>query len=401
MRDFFHNYDPIFFVSHIDGDCLNDSEGRVEGDALYVTATVKGAGNAVVTINGIDAVYNQEERSYSAEVPLYNYRNTLYAIDSKNGHRAEIVVYRLKNATNKYYFTVDDCIVFLYDISKHPEKYNSLFDHPFLAPFKKANELYGAHVHLNLYYEYNDESSADFSEHKDYFNLTMMTDKYRQEWEDNSDWLTLSYHAHANYPNMPNKHQSASFISESMRKVHKEIIRFAGERSLNKVTTIHWGNGYLEQLRAFREGGYLIQFASFRQMNDNEPYLSYYGRDGLAAYLRGTGIDAYNRISEAKDSYKGRDVWKDNKEDIYYCHTDMVLNNNKGIPTEEIENWLDRHIETRGSIGVLGLMIHEEYFYPDYKNYIPDCEERILKAIKHVYDKGYRSCPIEDIVLEY
>ena len=27
--------------------------------------------------------------------------------------------------------------------------------------------------------------------------------------------------------------------------------------------------------------------------------------------------------------------------------------------------------------------------------------ERVLKAIKHIYDKGYRSCPIENIILEY
>ena len=52
MRDFFHNYDPIFFISHIDGDCLNSKEGRLEGDALYITAKVKAADNAAVTING-------------------------------------------------------------------------------------------------------------------------------------------------------------------------------------------------------------------------------------------------------------------------------------------------------------------------------------------------------------
>ena len=45
-------------------------------------------------------------------------------------------------------------------------------------------------------------------------------------------------------------------------------------------------------------------------------------------------------------------------------------------------------------------MIHEEYYYPDYKAYIPDCGERILKAIAYLYNKGYRSVPIQQIVDE-
>ena len=74
MRDFFHNYDPVFFVSHIDGDCINNKEGRLDGDALYVTAKVKAADNAVITINGKEAVYDEAEHTYSAEIALYNYR---------------------------------------------------------------------------------------------------------------------------------------------------------------------------------------------------------------------------------------------------------------------------------------------------------------------------------------
>ncbi len=400
MRDFFHNYDPVFFISHIDGDCLNEKEGRLADGVLYITAKVKAADNAEIEINGRPADYDEKTHTFSAEIPLYNYRNTLCAVDKKNGYRAEIVVFWLKDAVDKFYFTVDDCIVFLYDLTKETEKYPSLFDHPFLAPFKRANELYGAHVHLNLYYEYNAESAADFSAHKDYFNLSMMTDRYRKEWEANADWLTLSFHANANYPDMPCKVLSADFIADAMRKTHREILRFAGKKSLIPISTAHWGNGYIEALRVFREGGYRIQCGSFRQMDNDEAYLSYFGRDGLPAYLRGAGLDAYNRPSDAKEEWEGRDVWKDTREDIYYFHPDMVLNYDKGIPTEEIEGWLDRYMERRPHSGMICLLIHEEYFYPDYKLYIPDCGERILKAIRHIYNKGYRSVPLEKIILE-
>ena len=45
-------------------------------------------------------------------------------------------------------------------------------------------------------------------------------------------------------------------------------------------------------------------------------------------------------------------------------------------------------------------MIHEEYFYPDYVHYIPDCGDRVLRAVRHLYESGFRSVPIQDIVLE-
>lgn len=400
MRDFFHNCDPVYFVSHIDGDCVNALDGRMEGDALIIHVTVKAADNAEITINGIPAALDKSDYTFHADIPLYNYRNTLCAIDSKNGYRAEIVVFRMLDTLNKFYFTVDDAILFLYELTKDPEKYPSMFDHPFLAPFRTAHDLYGAHVHLNLYYEYNERSMADFSEHKEYFNLSMMTDRYRKEWEDNADWLTLSCHANANYPSWPNRVLSADFIGKAIRKTHKEIRRFAGPASLVPVTTMHFGNGYVEPLRAFRENGYLIQCASFRMVNNDEAYISYYGRDGLPAHIRGSGLDAYGKQSDVATGKPGRDIWKDTKEDVIFSHVDMVLNLPKEIPTEQIEQRLDEYLAAHPEKGIVSLIIHEEYYYPDFRAYIPDCGERVLRAIKRVYEKGFRGAALEKILLE-
>ena len=396
MRDFFHVCDPVSFVFPIDGDCLNCHDGTLEDGVLYITVKIRAAENAVLKINGKPAQFDPEARLYYARVPIYGYRTTLTAIDSYNGYRADAVVYRLNDPMNKFYFTVDDTIVFLYELNKNPEKYPSMFDHPFLAPFKKAHDLYGAHVHLNLYYEFNEESAQDFADHKEYFNLSMMTEHYRPEFEANAHWLTLSYHAHANYPDMPCKVQSAEFIGQSIRMVHKEICRFAGPASLVPATTMHWGNCYLEAQRAFRDNGYRIEFGSFRVVDNDEAYLSYYGRDGLPRYIRGGGVDAYNKPSESEGG-SGRDFWKDNREDIMFCHTDMVLN---AIPLENVIPWMDAYMALRPNSGFMHPMIHEEYFYPDYVCYIPDCGERILTAIGHLYEKGYRSVAIQDIVQE-
>ena len=401
MRDFFRHYDPVYFVSHIDGDCVNTLDGRMEGDALILPVRVKAADNAEITINGIPAILDKSDYTFRAEVPLYNYRNTLCAIDSKNGYRAEILVFRILDVLNKFYFTVDDCIVFLYELTKHPEQYPSMFDHPFLAPFRTAHERYGAHVHLNLYYEFDERSASDFSAHKEYFNLSMMTDRYRKEWEENAHWLTLSCHANANYPSKPNQVLSADFISKAIRKTNREIRRFAGPASLVPVTTMHFGNGYVEPLRAFRENGYLIQCASFRMVNNDEAYISYYGRDGLPAHIRGSGPDAYAQQSDVAMGTPGRDLWKDTKEDVIFSHTDMVLNLVKEIPTDQIESWLDRYLSLHPEKGIVSMIIHEEYYYPDYRAYIPDCGERVLRAIKHVYDKGFRGVALEKILLEH
>jgi len=396
MRDFFHTFDPVSFVFPIDGDCLNKYDGREAEDVLYITVKVRAADDADLTINGIKASYNTETRLFEAELPIYGYRTKLYAIDARNGYRADIVVYKMKDPINKFYFSVDDVIIFLYDLTKNPEKYPSMFDHPFLAPFKKAHDLYGANVHLNLYYEYDAVCAEDFADHKDYFNLTMMTDRYRGEWEANADWLTLSYHANANYPDMPGMIQSAEFCGENVRKVHKEIRRFAGDKSLIPATTMHWGNCKLGPFRAMRENGYKIQFESFRMVDDDSPYLSYYGRDGLGKYIRGAGVDAYNNPSDA-EAGSGRDMWKDNQEDVLFCHTDMVLNT---IPLADIERWMDAYMAARPNLGSMFLMIHEEYFYPDYFNYIPDCGERVLTAVKYLHNKGFTSVPIEILTKE-
>ena len=396
MRDFFHVCDPVSFVFPIDGDCLNCHDGREEDGVLYVTVKIRAAENADLRINGQPAAFDPEARLYYREVPIYVYRTTLTAIDAYNGYRADAVVYKLNDPINKFYFTVDDTIVFLYDLNKNPEKYPSMFDHPFLAPFKKAHDLYGANVHLNLYWEFNEESARDFADHKEYFNLSMMTDRYRPEFEANAHWLTLSYHAHANYPDMPCKVQSADFIGKSIRMVHKEICRFAGPASLIPATTMHWGNCYLEAQRAFRDNGYRIEFGSFRVVDNDQAYLSYYGRDGLPRYIRGGGVDAYNQTSEAEGG-TGRDFWKDNREDIHFCHTDMVLN---AIDLDNVIPWMDAYMAQRPNSGFMHPMIHEEYYYPDYCNYLPDCGQRVLTAIRHLYEKGYRSVPIQDIVWE-
>ena len=82
----------------------------------------------------------------------------------------------------RFCFTVDDNIRFLKEITER--KYGSLFEHPYLAVYKRLHDELGLKVQLNLFYR---TIEGDF-------NLSQVTDKYYNEWKQNADWLKLSFH---------------------------------------------------------------------------------------------------------------------------------------------------------------------------------------------------------------
>ena len=78
-------------------------------------------------------------------------------------------------------FTVDDNIRFLKEITEN--RYKSIFEHPYLAMYKRLHEKYGLKVQLNMFYCTSG------------FDLSLMSDSYYSEWEENSDWLKLYFHS--------------------------------------------------------------------------------------------------------------------------------------------------------------------------------------------------------------
>ena len=78
-------------------------------------------------------------------------------------------------------FTVDDNIRFLKEITEN--HYQSIFDHPYIAVYKRLHEEFDLKIQLNLFYQMEN------------FDLSLMSDAYYNEWKDNSDWLKLSFHS--------------------------------------------------------------------------------------------------------------------------------------------------------------------------------------------------------------
>ena len=376
MRDYFMKDAAVKFLNFIDGDCVNARDGIIEGDALMLPITVKTTHGCDVYINSVLAE-EKDDGLYTATVALWGYRNTIVAENRTENSSSHIALFRMPNAEKKFRLSSDDNIIFLQDLTNN--NYSSIFDQPYLAVYKKAHDLYGAKVHLNLFYSFDDEARAKFNNGREYFDLSMMTDRYKDEFRANSDWLKLAFHSSSEYPPRPYKSDSADVIRRDCIKVCREIIRFAGAECISNSTTTHYGAANLECVRALRSLGFRSLTGYFTFHSDGSPLVAYYANHELTEYVG------------------ARDFWVDTDTDMIFGRIDAVLNSGtfESMMGEVIKAASDPH---RG--GFVSIMIHEQYFYPEYRAHLADFEERVLGPVKYLYETGYRSAHITEAVDE-
>lgn len=364
MKDYLNTCAPLHFIFPADGDCLNNRDGEEREGMLFVPAAVCAPAGARIEINEIPAEF--DGKAYTARVPLRCGRTSLTAVNRADGTRATVAVWRLKGAEGGYRLSSDDNILFLQNITENKDRYASLFDDPYLAVYKKAHDLAGAKVHLNLFYDTS--TTEGFAKERGYFDLSMMTDKFKEEWESNSDWLKLSFHARNEKPDNPYTHVTMKRMEEDVRLVNEQIVRFAGKRTLSEVTTVHFGDVSRGGLRALRNLGYRA-LAGYFEMADGEPLVAYQYPKALTEHVG------------------ARDFWKDNEEDIFFSRIDAVINSR---PTaEENISALKEALKNVHRAGFVEIMIHEQYFYPDYKWYLKNFEDIVLKTCLWLNSQGY------------
>jgi len=225
-----------------------------------------------------------------------------------------------------------------------------------MALWRDMHQKYGTKLHFNIYYE-----TAGF-------NLSQMPDKFRPEWQRNADWIRLTFHARANEPARPYLQASPEQMREDYRRVTREIERFAGKQLLSSVTTIHWAAANRAAAKALREEGVkvLLGVDTFR---DDLLYVGHY-----------LSIPQLHRIL-------GRDYWKDTEQDIIFLHHDIVINH---FSPDKVVAELERIASDPHEAEVLELIIHEQYFYPEYRAYEPDYRQRVERAIDWVTRRGYK-----------
>ena len=376
MNDGTLNNTSIRFIGIIDGDCVNEFDGKKTENGIMIPISVSAPEGCRLTLNNIPMSENCG--TYTSEIEICGYRNTLTVKDHTNNSQATIRLFYLKNATGKFRFSSDDNILFLWDINEHKDEYKSIFDNPYLAIYKKAHDLYGAKVHLNLFYEFDDTARKNFSSNRPYFNLSMMTDKFKDEFAANSDWLKLAFHSNSEFPDAPYDSASAEKIVEDCIRVHREIIRFAGKDSISNSTTTHWGSGTLECMRALRSLGY----TSFT---------------GYFDIINGKGLVSYYVPVEICDHINKRDFWCDTEEDIFYGRIDRVTN----LGTlESVMDTVKEVVADPHRGGFVSVMIHEQFYHSDYCGYLPDFEERILAPCRYLHEHGYVGSHITEAMRE-
>ena len=377
MSNYFMTDLPIRFVFPINGDCVNERDGRAADGGVYVNVKVKAPEGCDVYVGGSKAVFDGE--NYTAEAFVAGYRNTLVAEDRTNGTECKVAVYYMPDTVGKFRLSSDDNIIFLQDITKNKDVYKSIFDNPYLAIYKKAHDLYGAKVHLNLFYEFHPTPNRFSDESREYFNLSMMTDKFKDEFRANSDWLKLAFHAKDEHPSKPYQHATAEKITEDCIQVCREIIRFAGPECINDTTTVHWGEANKECARALRALGFRSLTGYFEHTPKGEPLVAYYAPD-----------DLIDHVGE-------RDFWYDTDEDILFGRIDLVLN----LKTYDwIMNEMNKIIAHPHRGGFVSIMIHEQYFHKDYCAHLADFEDRILHPCRLLAENGYVGSHVCDMTKE-
>ena len=243
-------------------------------------------------------------------------------------------------------FTVDDNIRFLKEITENT--YISIFEHPYLSLYRRLHEKYGLKVQLNLFYR------------ADGFNLFQMSDAYCSEWENNADWLKLSFHSDVENIK-PYEFSGYDEVYRDCKAVNDRIIHFASLKNLAKTTTVHYCLATAEGLKAIADNKVIGLLGLFG--DETHPRTSYGIEEMDAARIRNGAIVT--------------------KGTIAFAAIDIVMNS---FSRDEILAKL-KALSDRDAIR---LMIHEQYFYPDYPAYQPDFEEKLNAAFSYLKSLGYK-----------
>lgn len=247
-------------------------------------------------------------------------------------------------------FTLDDNIRFLKEITENG--YKNIFEHPYLAMFKRLHNEFDLKVQLNLFYK------------TDSFNLSQFSSEYLNQWKENAHWLKLSFHSDFEKP-CPYEYSGYDEVFFDCKKVNDEIIRFASNKVLAKTTTIHYCLATDDGLKALEN-------------NKVKGLLGLF--DGGTSY--GICEEDANKLRDGKIIKRGK---------MSYAPIDIVLNN---FSKEEILTKLQK-LNGRKNINV---MIHEQYFYSDYVRYQPDFEEKLKATFSFLVSNGYKSSFLEDLI---
>ena len=337
------------------GAVLNRNLGEEVTGGLKICVEGDAPQGERVTVNGAAAL--RAGITFSAEIILREKETEIVAASAGGLGFAEhrVRVMWDQNSHPRYRFSIDDNSFFLRDIARN--KYSSLFDCFYLKILRDLHTKYGAKFVLNLYFTTEDG-----------FDLPQFPDRYKGEWRDNADWLSLAFHAHANDPDRPYQYAPPSRLIDDLDQVATEIHRFAGEEVYSPPTVIHWAMVQPAALKPLYQRGVRVLSGYFR---------------------RSEGVwDINYLLDDTRSEYLSRhDAIMDFESGIAFSKVDIVCNN---TPVDQIAAKLEPLAKDPNTAEIMDLFTHEQYFWPFYFNYVPDHAKRLDTAIRWVTERGYK-----------
>lgn len=305
-------------------------------------------------------------------------------------------------------FNIDDVIWVFRDLTR--ERPASMFDNPFLAMLKEAHDKYGTKTQMNVFYR------TDFFYGEDEFTLADMTDAYKKEWEEASDWLKMGFHAKQEWPDYPYINADYDTVKINLERTKNEVFRFAGEKSFTWGCVPHWMPMSKEGVQALRDGGIRLMACS---RGDIEEELT--ETDALCPNCEALRVQ-YNRKPETKIYRKssvhhpdhtvvsicGYNHLTEEQAAKYRYTTGAYLDEETGMYLRGISNapclnacneeFLVEGIKALVGKEFIGHGTHEQYFYPDYFKWHPDYKDKVLAAARVLYENGYKYIFMEDLI---
>lgn len=350
------------------GAVLNAGNGVENGDGLTIRVEGLAEPGALVTVNGVRA--GLVGRFFSVPVTLSRKFNDI-VVTSRDKHgesQRKIRVVWDRGSFRRYNFFIDDHSFFLTDIYK--QKCPSLFDHFYLNFLRRMHREYGTKFTLNLFYR-NDHDESKFV-------LCDFPERYKGEWQDNADWLKLSFHAYSEFPDRPYPGPDGRKLAADYDLVQSEIVRFAGEETFYPPVVIHWAMVHPRALHVLAERGVKVLSGGFigAPAPATEPDIQF--RTADIGYFQDTETALYLETKR---------VLYDFEQGLTFSKGNFCANR---IPLDAVLPIMQAACSSPVYRDTLSLATHEQYFFDYYRNYMPDHCERIDVALRYITEQGYQ-----------
>jgi hypothetical protein len=270
----------------------------------------------------------------------------------------------VKNSTPRFRCYIDDHSFFFRDINR--QRYKSIFDCFYLGKLRDLNRNFGVKINLNCF---NTTPERDFS-------LSMFPDTYKSEFEDNAHWLRLAFHSENEFPDIPYLNATPEKLAADFDLVAGELKRIAGS-AYTAGLQIHWADVPPDCYKVLADRGVKMLPTRGRKPDAKEKKIcDYHLPDPVLEYL-----------------YYQQGWMHFESGLIFYS---SGTGTREWIPVDKTVPGLLKHIENPAKNHLLNIAGHEQFWWPFYKNFVPDLYERYAAAFRFVLDRGYRPIWIED-----